>query len=258
MFYEFNHLGSPNYLKIERNCNFSFPPHLHQCFECIILLSGSMKVTVDKHAYTLHAGEALLIFPNQIHALESEQSEHILCIFSPRLVSAYHSGLVGKLPKDNQFTPHPHYVETLKQLRQNSSISEKKGLLYSLCAQFDITAKYNTKQTDTKDLLHKIFSFVEDHFSADCSLSMLANSLGYDHSYLSRFFKKMVGIPFNAYVNHYRLSHACYLMENTSLSIIECAFESGFTSIRSFNRNFQKQYEMPPKAFRGQKESLII
>lgn len=254
MFYEFNHLGSPNYLKIERKCNFSFPPHLHQCFECIVLLKGTMKVTVDKHAYTLHQGEALLIFPNQIHALESEQSEHILCIFSPRLVSAYHSGLVGKLPDDNHFTPHTHYVETLKQLTQNSSIAEKKGLLYSLCAQFDATASYTSKQTDTKDLLHKIFSFVEDHFKTDCSLTMLAKTIGYDHAYLSRFFKKMVGIPFNTYVNHYRLSHACYLMENTTLSIIQCAYESGFTSIRSFNRNFQQQYQMPPKEFRGQKE----
>lgn len=258
MFYEFNHLGSPNYLKIERNYNFSFPPHLHQCFECIILLSGSMKVTVDKHAYTLHVGEALLIFPNQIHSLESEQSEHILCIFSPHLVSAYHSELAGKLPADNRFTPHTYYVEALKNLTQNSSISEKKGLLYSLCAQFDAAVRYSTEQTDTKDLLHKIFSFVEDHFSADCSLSMLAKVLGYDPSYLSRFFKKMVGISFNTYVNHYRLSHACYIMENTTLSILQCAYESGFTSIRSFNRNFQKQYKMPPKAFRGQKESSSI
>lgn len=256
MFYEFNHLGSPDYLKIERNCNFSFPPHLHQCFECIVLLSGSMKVNVDKQEYTLRTGDGLLIFPNQIHSLESKQSEHILCIFSPHLVSAYHSGLAGKLPEDNQFTPHTYYVEALKNLTQSSSISEKKGLLYSLCAQFDIAAKYTTKQTDTRDLLHKIFSFVEDHFAADCSLSMLAKTIGYDSSYLSRFFKKMVGIPFNTYVNHYRLSHACYLMENTSQSIIQCAFESGFTSIRSFNRNFQKQYKMPPKAFRGQIGSI--
>ena len=31
MFYEFKHLGSPDYLKIEKGDNFSFPVHLHQC-----------------------------------------------------------------------------------------------------------------------------------------------------------------------------------------------------------------------------------
>ena len=61
MFYEYNHLGSPDYLKIEKNKNFSFPSHLHQCFEIIIILSGEMDVIIDGKKYTLKKGEASLV-----------------------------------------------------------------------------------------------------------------------------------------------------------------------------------------------------
>ena len=252
MFYEHIHLGSVDYLKLERNRNFSFPPHLHRCFEIIVLLSGEMTVTVDEKPFRLTRGDAMLICPNQIHTLESTQSEHVLCIFSPDLVAAYTTKLDGRIPVDNRFRPDPYLVEALQELEQASSV-EKKGTLYSLCGQFHKNAVYQNKPSDTQSLLHRIFSFVETHYGEDCSLAELARSTGYDYAYLSRVFKRIVGISFNSYVNHYRLSHACYLMENTTQPVIQCAYESGYASLRSFNRNFKEQFGCTPAQYRKNK-----
>ena len=216
MFYQYNHLGSPDYLKIEKNENFSFPPHLHQCFEIIIILSGQMKITVDGKMFFLEKNEALLIFPNQIHELESTNSKHVLCIFSPRLVQAYITKLTDKIPKNNKFCPDRYLISALEKLNATSSSADKKGVLYSLCGQFDKQVEYTTKKTDNEKLLYKIFAFVEENFNKDCSLLSLSKKSGYDYSYLSRHFKKIVGISFNSYVTNYRLSHACYLMETPS------------------------------------------
>ena len=251
MFYEFNHLGSPEYLKIEKNQDFSFPPHLHQCFEIIIILNGEMQITIDNDTFILTKNEALLIFPNQIHSLESKCSEHILCIFSPSLVQAYTTNIAGKIPVNNKFYPDEYLIKALTQLQNDSSSAEKKGILYSLCGQFDKTASYKKKQTDKECLLNKIFLFVEDNFHSNCTLSELAKIIGYDYSYLSRYFKKIVGISFNTYINQYRLSHACYLMNNTNCSILRCAMDSGFTSLRSFNRSFKEQFGITPTAYRN-------
>jgi AraC-like DNA-binding protein len=249
MFYQYNHLGSPDYLKIEKNSNFSFPPHLHQCYEVIAILEGEMRVTVDGKSFLLKERDALLIFPNQIHSLDSECSRHILCIFTPRLVQAYHTKVVDQIPESNRFRPDPYLLRALDGLEGASSI-EKKGILYSLCGQFDKGAKYEPKPTDNRSLLYQIFAFVEEKYGEDCSLSALSQRLGYDYSYLSRFFKRIVGISFNTYVNHYRLSHACYLMENSTASIVQCAYESGYTSLRSFNRNFKEQFGITPAKYR--------
>lgn len=249
MFYQYNHLGSPDYLKIEQDENFSFPPHLHQCFEIIVILSGQMKITVDGRIFLLEKGEALLIFPNQIHALESTESRHVLCIFSPKLVQAYITKLPDKIPQSNRFTPDDYLVRALERLESGSSSTEKKGVLYSLCGQFDRQAAYVEKKTDHEKLLYKIFAFVEENFGNDCSLLSLSKKLGYDYSYLSRHFKKIVGISFNAYVTHYRLSHACYLMENTEQTVLQCAYNSGFSSLRNFNRCFKKQLSITPSQY---------
>ena len=254
MFYQFNHLGSADYLKIEHGQDFHFPPHLHQCFEMIIILEGEMVITVDDTVYTVKEKEALMIFPNQIHSLASTKSRHMLCIFSPRLVQAYSSKIAGKVPSDNLFIPDSYIINTLCCLKSESTDIEKKGILYLLCGQFEKSACYKLHKADSDNLLFKIFSFVETEFSGDCSLAHLAKLSGYDYSYLSRFFKKIVGISFNAYVQHYRLSHACYLLENTTLPIIQCAAESGYVSLRSFNRNFKIHFDSTPVQYRNSKK----
>lgn len=254
MFYQFNHLGSSDYLKIEHGQDFNFPPHLHQCFEMIVILEGVMEITVDDKLYTLKASEALMIFPNQIHSLASTNSRHTLCIFSPRLVQAYFTKVAGKIPGDNRFVPDSYVINALCDLNSDSTDIEKKGILYLLCGQFEKSALYKLHKADSDNLLFKIFSFVETEFSGDCSLTHLAKVSGYDYSYLSRFFKKIVGISFNSYVQHYRLSHACYLLENTTLPIIQCAAESGYVSLRSFNRNFKLHFGSTPIQYRNSKK----
>ena len=249
MFYESNHLGSPDYLKIERNENFSFASHLHLCFEIIIILRGKMEVTVNNKVFELRKNQAVLIFPNQIHSLSSRDSEHILCIFSPDLIKAFANKVSNKIPVDNKFFPDEYLINLLCDLNSDSSISEKKGLLYSLCGQFDKAADYIENQKHKDNLLFKIFAFVENHFGADCSLEALSKKTGYNYSYLSRFFTNAVGISFNKYVLYYRLSHACYLLENSDYSIINCAIESGFDSIRTFNRNFKLPYGITPQDY---------
>lgn len=250
MFYQFSHLASTNYLKIERGENFSFPAHLHQCFEVIVVLSGKMQITVNNRVYNLNKSEGLLVFPNQIHALKSEESEHILCIFSPNLVKEYSTRTIGKVPQDNFFVPQLYLVDALCNLTPEHTITQKKGALYSLCGEFDTNRAYSTYLSDNDKLLDKIFAFVDENFTSDCSLKRLSKMIGYDYAYLSRCFHKIVGLPYKAYVNHCRLSYACYLLENTDYTIIQCALESGYESLRSFNRNFKIHFNMTPSEYK--------
>jgi len=249
MFYQFSHPDSPDYCRVERGENFSFPPHLHACFEFVYLKSGCMQVTVDGAKYTLQAGDALFLFPHQIHSMESTESEHMLCIFSPQLVHAFAKKTAGLCPKENTFAVSPA-VAAAVEATEDGSLFAQKGALYTLCDQFDRTAAYTSRARQHEGLLYKIFSFVETEFAADCSLGALAEATGYDYAYLSRRFRQAVGISFNTYVSHYRLSHACYLLENTNQSVLQCAVDSGYSSLRSFNRCFKAQFGVTPTEYR--------
>ena len=169
--------------------------------------------------------------------------------FSPRLVQSHFTKLTDKIPKNNKFCPNKYLIGALEKLNATSSSADKKGILYSLCGQFDSQGEYIAKKTDNEKLLCKIFYFVEENFNKDCSLLSLSKKIGYDYSYLSRHFKKIVGISFNSYVTHYRLSHACYIMENTEQTILQCAYNSGFSSLRNFNRCFKDLLKITPTQY---------
>lgn len=251
MFYEFQHSLTPEYVRKEYNQNFSFPAHLHKAFEYFSVLSGEMKITVDNISYHLLQGESLLVFPNQIHSISSTDSSHNLCIFSPELVRAYTSKVTGMVPENNKFTAGDHIVYALSNLNDDASVIEKKALFYSICAEFDKTAKYIKRDDDKKDLLLLIFKYVEANYNKPCSLYNLSVDTGYSYSYLSRYFKNIVGVSFNNYVNRYRISNACYLLGNTDYTILQCALDSGYDSLRSFNRNFINYLSITPKEYRA-------
>lgn len=249
MFYQFAHPAEPDYWRVEEGENFSFPLHLHACFEFLAVLEGEMTVTVDARAYRLEAGEGVLLFPHQLHALSSKNSRHILCIFSPQLVHTFAKQVAGSLPSDNRCTVSPETVAALRAADDGTRIA-KKGMLYTLCAQFDSQRQYVARSQASNTLLHKMFAFVETAFAEDCSLTALADTTGYDYAYLSRSFRRMVGISFNTYVNHYRLSRACYLLKSSDQSVLQCALDSGYSSLRSFNRNFKAQFGITPSEYR--------
>lgn len=251
MFYEWKHPLSADYFKVETGMDFAFPSHLHHCFEILAVTEGGMTAEADGRQYDLIAGDALLFFPNQIHFMHTpEHSRHVLCLFSPNLVSAYAEKTAARIPQSNLFRPAPFYIDTLQQCTEKSSILEIKGLLYSLCGAFDGGAEYREAQTGSKELLHTIFKFIELHYSASCTLADLSRHTGYDYAYLSRYFKKTVGISYNDYVNRYRISRACYLLQNSGMTVLEIAGECGFNSLRSLNRNFKEQLGIPPAAYR--------
>ena len=130
MFYQSQHSLHSDHFKVEKGKNFSFPLHLHESFELIAITSGEMAVTIEKSQYILKSGEAILIFPNQLHSLYTQtSSEHILCIFSPHLVKAYGNIFTNSLPKSNLFIPTPFYLSHLESLSSNENLLGIKGLL---------------------------------------------------------------------------------------------------------------------------------
>lgn len=249
MFYQLSHPASSDYFLMEWGSNFNFPHHMHQCFEFIVSLEGKMTVIIGAAEYEIEEGEAVLIFPNQVHALASLSNKHMLCIFSPKLVAAYYAKNTTRLPLNNKFTPPNSLVEAFKSFDENTSFLSQKGYLYLLCDTFDVNARYVDGNQDNKNLLEKILEFIETNYKEDCSLKELAASIGYSYVYLSRYFKKVVGMSFNSYVNMYRLNNACYLLNNSDDSILNSAMESGYKSIRSFNRNFKNYFGVSPNEY---------
>lgn len=253
MLYQTQHSVRADNVTLEQGDNLSFPTHIHGSFEVIIVTAGEMSVTVANNHYTLKKGESVLVFPNQIHEIKTEiSSSHMICIFSPQLVRAYSKVFEAKIPKSNKFHLDNFYISKLKEINKKSTI-ELKGILYSICAEFDNNAEYIDFNGDKKNLLFKIFKFVEENYRGECSLNDLAKEITYNYVYLSKHFSKNTGLTYTEYVNRYRVNEASYLLVNTSRSMLDIAYECGFDCLRSFNRSFKRFMGVTPSEYAKRK-----
>ena len=254
--YEFSNFGTIKDYYTKRGENLSFYEHMHHSFELFVVNSGKSLVTINDVTYALHAGEAVLIFPNQRHKFKSEKSKHTYWLFSQNLVEAFSRHVLYKIPKNNKFTPREDIIKMLESTRENDSLLKKKGAIYSLLADFDENAEYVDKSKLNLEFLDKALDFVEKNYGNDCSLSRASSQLGYSYSYISKCFQKSVGISYNSFVNQFRISKACYLLKSTSMSVLDCSIECGYSSVYSFMRNFKQICGVTPSEYREKR--LVI
>ncbi len=254
IFYESIHGMDADYFKVKGEKNFSYPLHLHRCFEVILVLEGQMQITVEEKAYSANENDVILIKPHQIHALQATSAcRHVLCIFSPELIGSA-ADLFQKRKMRTQCVPLREAL--CKQLflaaADGDSIYKRKSFLYAICELFREQLEGDAEQGERKDfpLLRRVFSFIEQHYEGDCSLKALATHLNYSYPYLSKMFTEHVGMTYSDYVTQFRMSKACYLLQNTSEPMIEIAYRCGCASVRSFNRNFVEIVGKTPSAYR--------
>lgn len=250
MLYQAQHSTIADKVTLEAGSNLNFPLHIHRSFELIIARSGEMEVTVGQNKYTVFGNECVLVFPNQLHEIKTtDYAEHNILIFAPQLVRAFSKNYEDYIPKSSKFHLDSLYISKIATLGKECSTVELKGLLYSICGEFDKTAEYIKSKNNT-NLLSRIFSFVSENYKNECSLYQLANELNYNYVYLSRHFSKATGISYTEYVKQYRINEACYLLINTSRTVLDIAYECGFDCLRSFNRSFKSIMGLTPTKYR--------
>lgn len=247
MFFESHHSLDDNEFHIGMGENLNFWPHLHQSFEFFLVTKGEAKVIVDQKEYELKPEQAVLIFPYQVHSYQSEQaSSFLMCIFSPWLVPHFYQKIKNRLPDSNLFQYQ------LKKNPDQTNVFLQKAFAYEICGIFDQYAHYQNSEDQKDELLAQLLLYITQHYKSQCLLKQAAEQVRYDYVYLSKFFKRAVGIPFHAYVNQIRLQESCRLMKTTNQPIANIAEECGFLSLRTFYREFKRYTGISPKEYKKQ------
>ena len=95
-FYEIEHGANTNHFLYEQNTDHSFPPHIHRCYEMVLMLEGEMHMQVGKRLYTLREGDLILVKPHRVHSYHTADGSHsrcLLCVFSGDLIAAINEAI---------------------------------------------------------------------------------------------------------------------------------------------------------------------
>lgn len=241
--------------------------HLHRHAELSYITDGTLLFYVDDALYELHAGDLIIVFPNQLHRLITpEYSKAITCIFDSSLTSDYTSQLNNYHFDHCVFHKDELAPTTLAALNPlaKTGISKsfkahalpfmEKGFLSVILA--DLFSKHLLipyEPSTPSFIVTSFFNYVEMHLGDDLSLNTIAHALKISPSTLSSCITFHTGRSPHALVNARRLDHARTMLYKTDKPIPQIARETGFSSERSFYRNFKETYQKTPLEFRKKK-----
>lgn len=250
MLFESKYSLGDNGFNLIQNTHISFPIHIHRAFEYFEQIEGATEVTVGDRVYTLHAHDAILVFPLEPHSYTAREKGKIrICIFSPDLVSDFHMQSENKKPEDHRMPC------ILPQCLPTDTVFHKKALAYWICGEFEKGRAYRPDEEKSEDrLLVSLLHFADKNFNNRCLLRDAAAEIAYDYAYVSKFFKRKTGISFRQYVNNLRIIHAKQLLRSTAKGIEEISEQSGFCSLRAFDREFRAQTQMTPSEYRTKRK----
>ncbi|MDF2715056.1 MAG: AraC family transcriptional regulator, partial [Paenibacillus sp.] len=135
-------------------------------------------------------------------------------------------------------------------------ITGNEQVLRDVFLQFHHLCRSNERNKKSRNthLLDRILAYIQDHFqNPNISLYAIASHFNLSESYLSQFFKEQTGETFSSYLENLRISLACRLMEQGSLSIDNIAVQAGYNSTHSFRRAFKRTMGVSPSSYKEMK-----
>lgn len=258
--------------------------HVHNDFEIAMLLSGKGITTIETIHYKMEPGDIVFINSGEKHSYQAlsednfinkeefvsntplflilQISNHFLREYFPSIRNTlFQSGNV------NDYIPSEAKPLAIKYLLNLAKIyfEAKPFYEYDLVSKLSIllknmylrvpfkivTAEEKDRLKAKSDRIQRIMSYIDENFSSQIRLDDIAEIENITSTHASHIFKDSFGISFQEYVNMKRLEQSILLM-NTDKTLIDIAYESGFSDPKYMTKMFKKYFNCTPKVFKDE------
>ena len=253
----------------------ALPLHRQDTMELIYIKQGAGLAQVGLRVWEARAGDIFVLPPGTLHGLRQaagRRMEYENFIFAVSLLGGGDDACAqkyllplqaGRLPlparlslEDAGYTAAAACLagaEELCRARRTGYELGVKGELLRFLAILLAPQNLPPAQPDTADArrLQALLQTVEDDCARPFSVGQAAALCGCSASHFMRWFKKMTGASFTAYLNERRLALAAELLRTTDDTVLAIAGQAGFDNLSNFNRQFKARYGMTPRQYRA-------
>ncbi|MFX3636159.1 MAG: AraC family ligand binding domain-containing protein [Candidatus Pristimantibacillus sp.] len=248
-------------------------PKVYDFYLMHTVLDGQGTFSCSGTEYQLRAGHTFLIEPEQLVSYESNGSDpwrYRWVAFNgsqaAELVRAV--GLSASQPiadTSDSSRIDSLYTRIFSTFRKGdpSAHLQAAGYLHLLLAELN-TALYQasggslqTTADESERLLQQIIHYLSTQYAHPVSIEQMAESLGYNRAYLSRFFKRRTGLSPVTFLLKLRIDKARQMIrEREELTIEQISASVGLQDSLYFSKQFRRFYEQSPTAYREAMRSL--
>lgn len=274
-----NYKNSLGIRLFHNDCHENYPEHWHTAVEIIMPVHNKYHVFADSREFCMKEGDIIILNSGTLHKLDSPLiGERIILQFGDYLLYSLKEmeTLLVLLPSVMYFSKEedPYHLydfikNTLDKIIQEYDQQQSffgsaiyaylieifasigRNLLWRLPEAHLSTADSDpSKQKEYMDNIMIACNYINQHYQEKISLEKIADISGFSRFHFTRIFKQCMKMTFYEYLSKKRIASAEEQLATTSLSIIEIAMNSGFSSISSFNRTFKAIVGCSPSSYR--------
>lgn len=140
------------------------------------------------------------------------------------------------------------YINKIESINKEEPLLNLNAhMILDFMTQIKNSLAYNKNHYSS--LTKKVIQYINDNLYTHLTLTDAANYVNANSSYLSRVFKKEVGITFIQYIHNSRIKRAQHLLLFSNLSLVEISTKLGYATQSHFNKMFKEITDMTPKQF---------
>ena len=252
--------------------------HWHPFVEILVSIADGNEVQINDALFKMGINDIMTIYPGDLHSIRKVNGQSLWVIqFSENLLDILYElkGNIGLISQYSFWKYDPAGMNSermVMQIKEFFKVADSEEAfcevhMYALLLDFFRLLGercIGIRKEDSKGAANgdfgkiKIIAEICQYISQNCvsplTLDEIAKYAGLSKSYFSHLFKQYTNSTFVDYLTEERVKLAKTYFKGSEVSITNIAFESGFSSISSFNRAFKKITGLSPSAFR---ESMV-
>ena len=233
--------------------------HFHPECEMIFVIGGEALVFVNGREYKIGKGDAVFIYPNQIHRyVNMKDGSYILIVFPLNIFGQKKLfGLDECVPDNNvvRYADCNRITEILCMFKDDyDKTRENSELLlagYISLLFYFLMPRFKLKRIEHSEIVPGILKYCYENYRNEITLEKISRSLNVNKYYISRVFNETFSMNMNSFINYLRTSAAATELIETDKTVTEIAFDVGYANIRTFVRVFKNIYGMSAIEFRN-------
>lgn len=249
----------------------------HEYFEILYLCSGSANCHIQDRLLPFSEGDLAIVGSTLYHRMECRTPLTVAALFfEPDLIRCEGGSdsaeyLTPFLLQDSEF---PHIVpaetgipsqvlELMLRIRSELPPLSPRGrlavktylkmilmLLVNRYASYAGTVETFQRQQRDLDRLLPLFRFLGENCGSAIQVREASRICGMSESHFMSFFKRVTGLSFMKYLNHYRVERSQVMLVNTDEPMATISQEMGFCDQSYFGTVFRRLVGMTPAAYR--------
>lgn len=229
-------------------------------FLLVYTISGHGCLRYGGETYELGCGDCFYIDCREHHLYETVKGEHwefLWVHFNGNQGKGYfeefvRNGFQTVACRDGK--QMEEYLRTIVSLNQKRNISTEllcSSLITNLLTELLLqTMTQNSPVLFIPPYMKALLKEIDQNFTETLTLEELARHCGMSKFYLSREFKKYMGITVNEYIITARISYAKELLRYSDHSVNEITYEIGMNHVSHFIQLFKAREGLTPLAYR--------